>query len=108
MPRRRLVLILLIAAFLAFFFLLPGLVGFLTDWWWFREIGYQIVFTRTLFTQSLLFLALGGITAGTLYLNLWWAQRGLVPGPIVLRVGQSLPRVNITGALRQLSVPVSL
>ena len=108
MPRRRLVLILLIAAFLAFFFLLPGLVGFLTDWWWFREIGYQIVFTRRLFTQSLLFLALGGITAGTLYLNLWWAQRGLVPGPIVLRVGQSLPRVNITGALRQLSVPVSL
>jgi hypothetical protein len=106
-PRRRLVPILLIAALLAFFFL-PGFVGYLTDWWWFQEIGYQIVFTRTLITQLLLFLALGGIFAGTLYLNLSWAQRDLVPSPIVLRIGQSLPRVNITGALRHLSLPVSL
>jgi uncharacterized membrane protein (UPF0182 family) len=107
-PRRRLIPILLIAAFVAFFFLLPGFVGYLTDWWWFREIGYQVVFTRQLLTQSLLFLAVGGITAATVYLNLSWAQRHLVPGPIVLRVGQSLPRVNITGALRHLSLPVSL
>ncbi len=108
MPRRRLIPILLIAAGVVFLFLVPAFVGYLTDWWWFREIGYQSIFIRMLITQLLLFLALGGITTGTLYLNLWWAQRGLVPGPIVLRIGQSLPRVNITGVLHQLSLPVSL
>jgi uncharacterized membrane protein (UPF0182 family) len=99
---------LLLAAFAVFVLLSPGLAGFLTDWWWFREIGYQVVFTRTLITQLLLFLALGGITAGTLYLSLSWALRGLVPGPLVLRVGQSSPRVNVTDALRHLTLPLSL
>jgi Uma2 family endonuclease len=56
----------------------------------------------------LLFLALGGITAGTLYLSLSWAQRHLVPGMIVLRRGQSSARVNIAETLRHLSLPVSL
>ena len=107
-PRRRLIPILLIAVFLAFF-LLPGFVGYLTDWWWFREIGYQVVFTRELITRLLLFLAVGGITAGVLYLNS--AGRAARPGPRPDRAsssGESAPRVNITGALRRLSLPVSL
>ena len=108
MPRRRLTPILLLAALVALFILLPGFVGYLTDWWWFREIGYQVVFTRTLITQLLLFLALGGITAGTLYLNLSWAQRHLVPGAIVLRIGQSAPRADIAQALHHLTLPLSL
>ncbi len=108
MPRRRLLPILLLVAFVAFVLLLPGLAGYLTDWWWFREIGFQVVFTRTLITQVLLFLVLGGITAGMLYLNLSWALRGLVPGPLVLRVGQTAPRIHITEALRHLTLPVSL
>ena len=52
-----------------------------------REIGYQVVFTRELVTRALLFLAAGGLTAGVLYLNLRMAQRGVVPNPIVLRLG---------------------
>ncbi|HSB54881.1 MAG TPA: UPF0182 family protein, partial [Gemmatimonadales bacterium] len=108
MPRRRLILILFSAALVVFVFLLPGLVGYLTDWWWFREIGYQVVFIRTLVTQALLFLVLGGIAAGTLYLSLSWALRGLVPGPLVLRVGQAVPRANLTEALRRLTLPLSL
>jgi uncharacterized protein len=107
-PRRRLLPILLIATVVASILLLPGFAGYLTDWWWFREIGYQIVFTRTLITQLLLFLVLGGMTAGALYLNLSWAQRHLLPGAIVRRIGQLSPRVDITGALRRLSLPVSL
>jgi uncharacterized protein UPF0182 len=70
----------------------------LTDWWWFREIGYGIVFTRELTTRLLLFLAAGGLTAGVLYLNLRVAQRGLVPYPVVLRFKEAAPRADMTGS----------
>jgi hypothetical protein len=99
--------IVLIAVFAAFFFF-PSLVSLLVDWWWFQEIGYQVVFTRELVTRVLLFLVAGGLTFGTLYLNLRTAQRGLVPDPIVFRIGQSAPRVDLTRALLQVSLPVSL
>ncbi|MEO6057052.1 MAG: UPF0182 family protein, partial [Gemmatimonadales bacterium] len=107
MPLRRLTPILLIAAFAASFFF-PAIITLVTDWWWFREIGYQIVFSRQLITQVALFLAVGGLTAGVLYLNLRMAQRGLVPDPLVFRLGQTSPRVDLTAALRRLSLPVSL
>jgi uncharacterized membrane protein (UPF0182 family) len=97
---------LLAAAALFLFF--PGLLGLLTDWWWFQEIGYQIVFTRTLTTRVLLFLLAGGLAAGLLYLNLRIAQRGLVANPILLQVADSAPRLNLTAALRRLSTPVAL
>jgi hypothetical protein len=107
MLRRRLALVLLPAAFAALFFF-PAFATLLTDWWWFREIGYGIVFTRELTTRVLLFLAAGGLTAGVLYLNLRAAQRGLVPDPVVLQLGPESPRLNISAGLRRLSLPVAL
>jgi uncharacterized membrane protein (UPF0182 family) len=108
--RRRLLLALFAIFFLAVFFF-PSLLSLLVDWWWFQEIGYQIVFTRELVTRTLLFLIVGGLTFALLYFNLRTAQRGVVPDAIVLRLGQSLPRaprVDVTGALRRLSLPVAL
>ena len=107
MLRRRLAPILLFAVFAALF-VLPSFYVLITDWWWFREIGYEIVFTRELTTRLLLFLAAGGLAAAVLYINLRAAQRGLVPYPVVLQFKQSAPRVDITAALRRLSLPVSL
>jgi uncharacterized protein len=107
MSRRRLVLGLLIAVFAVLFFF-PSILSLLVDWWWFQEIGYQVVFTRELVARVLLFLVVGGLTFGTLYLNLRTAQRGLVPDPIVFRIGQSVPRVDLTRALLRVSLPVSL
>jgi uncharacterized membrane protein (UPF0182 family) len=106
--RRRLVLGLVIAAVVALVFFFPGSSDLLTDWWWFREIGYQVVFTRTLSTRILLFLGVGGLTAGVLYLNLRIAQRGLVANPILLQLADSAPRLNVTVALRRMSLPISL
>ncbi len=107
MSRGRLVLLLVLAWFAVLFFV-PTLLGFLVDWWWFQEIGYQVVFTRELLTQFLLFLIVGGLTFGFLYFNLRLAQRGLVPYPVVLRFTQGAPRVDLTGPLRRLTLPVSL
>jgi uncharacterized membrane protein (UPF0182 family) len=106
--RRRLALIVLLPVLAALFFVFPAFSVLLTDWWWFREIGYQVVFTRELTTRVLLFLAAGGLTAGVLYLNLRAAQRGLVPDPVVLQFGPSAPRVDISAALRRLTLPASL
>ena len=109
MLRRPLAPLFIIAALAALLlFLFPAFTGFLTDWWWFREIGYRIVFVRELTTRLLLFLAVGGITAGVLYLNLRVAQRGLVPHPVVLRLGESAPRLDVTAALRRVSASASL
>jgi uncharacterized protein len=107
MSRGRLILLLVLAWFAVLFFV-PTLLGFLVDWWWFQEIGYQVVFTRKLLTQFLLFLIVGGLTFGFLYFNLRLAQRGLVPYPVVLRFTQGAPRVDLTGPLRRLTLPVSL
>jgi uncharacterized protein len=101
-------LVLGIAAAVVLLLLLPAAIALLTDWWWFREIGYQIVFTRVLLTRILLFFAAGGLTAGVLYLNLRIAQRGLVANPILLQLAESAPRLNVTAALRRLSLPVAL
>ncbi len=106
--RRRVALLLGIGAAVALVFFFPGSTTLLTDWWWFREIGYQIVFTRMLVTRVLLFAAAGSLTAGVLYLNLRVAQRGLVANPILLQLADSAPRLNVTVALRRLSVPLSL
>src|SRR6185295_685823 len=84
MSQRRLILTIAIVAFLAAI-LFPALIGLLTDWWWFQEIGYQAVFSRPLLTGLLLFVGVAGITFGVLYGNLRLAQRGLVPYPVVLR-----------------------
>jgi uncharacterized membrane protein (UPF0182 family) len=105
-PRR--VLFILIALLIGSLLLFPALTSSLTDWWWFKEIGYEIVFTRELTTQFLLFLAGGGLTAGVIYLNLRFAQRGLVLNPIVFTLGQAMPKVNIAAVLRRITLPVAL
>ena len=107
MLRRRLPLILFLLVFTLVFFV-PALLRLLVGWWWFQEIGYEVVFTRELVTRAVLFLVAGGISFGLLYLNLRAAQRGLVPDPIVFRIGQTSPSVDLTRSLRRLALPVSL
>ena len=107
MIRRRVVPILGLAV-VAALLLVPALIGLVIDWWWFTEIGYQIVFTRELTTRLLLFLAAGGFTAGVLYLNLRTAQRGIVPDPFVFQLGPGAPRLDVTRAVRRITLPVAL
>ncbi len=108
MARIRLALILGIAALVALVLSVPTLLGLLTDWWWFREIGFQIVFTRQLATQALLFLGAGCLTASTLYANLRIAQRGIAPHPVLVQVGPETPQLDLTRALCRLSLPATL
>jgi uncharacterized membrane protein (UPF0182 family) len=107
-PQRRRTALLGVAFLAVAIMLLPGIPRLLTEWWWFKEIGYQVIFTREMATRGILFLIAGVVTAGVLHLNLHFAQRGLVPHPILLEVGQSVPNINVPAILRDLSPLVTL
>ena len=108
MPRLRLTPLLVLLAVVVLFFAFPAFTALITDWWWFREIGYGVVFTRELVTRSLLFLVVGAVTSAALYLNLWIAQRGRLANPVFIDVGPTAPQLDLTRALLRLSLPVSL
>src|SRR5262245_11029716 len=73
-PRRlRFRSVLLAAA--ALVIVLPMGVTLYTTWLWFQQLGYQIVFTTTLFTKAALGASVGLITAAFIWLNLKLALR---------------------------------
>jgi uncharacterized membrane protein (UPF0182 family) len=100
--------LLVVALLIGIVFFLPGLTTLLTDWWWYREIGYQVVFTRSITTRLLLFLAVGGLTFGLLYLNVRIAQRGLAADQLLLQLAESAPRLNMVVLLRWIGLPLIL
>ncbi len=108
MSRRKLVVPLLVALAVVALLLLPALSRLITEWWWFKEVGYQVIFTNELVTRLGLFLGGGVITTGVLYLNLRAAQRGMVTHPALRRVGEALPNVNVPVLLRSFSLPVAI
>lgn len=64
---------LLLAA--VFLFIFPSAAAFYTDWLWFRELGYEGVFLRTLNAQSTVFFATFVVVYLFLYFNLRLARR---------------------------------
>ena len=108
MARSRFPVILAIAALFALVRSVPGLLGLLTDWWWFNEVGFQVVFTRRLTTQAFLFFGVGSVTALTVYANLRIAQRGVLRHPVLFDVGPKAPQIDLAPLLRQLSLPGAL
>ena len=108
MTRTRRIVLVAIVAVVALALALPSLVGAITDWWWFQEVGFQAVFTRQIATGGTLFLVAFGVTAGILDVNLRIAQRGIVLNPIVLRVGPTSPQLDVSRAVRRASTPVVL
>ncbi len=104
--RRRLTIGIFIAVFLALI-AVPALIQFVTDWFWYQEIGHEVVFTRERITRVLLFTGVGLAVFGFLYGNLRVAQRGVVPDPLVVRINPDAPPVDFTHTLRRLSLPLS-
>jgi uncharacterized protein len=106
--RARLARVLLVALVVGVVFFLPNFTTLLTEWWWYQEIGYQVVFTRSLVTKLLLFLGVGGLTFGLLYLNVRIAQRGLAADQLLLQIAESAPRLNLVVLVRWVGLPLVL
>jgi hypothetical protein len=103
---RRTILIVMMAGF-AFVLAIPALVGFAANWLWYAEIGYEVVYGTRITTGGLLFALAGALAFAALYLNLRYAQRGLVPDPIVVRLTPVAPALDITDRVRRLAFPIS-
>ena len=112
MPRMRLRPLLLAAVFLLVF-VLPGAVTFYTDWLWFGETGYQSVYGRMLYTQSLLVAATTLVALAILLVNLRAALATIAARELVLMspegpVSISLDRKRIQGPATALVAVVAL
>ncbi len=88
--RRRVVLWLVVGLGLLIFFISP-LVGLLAEWPWFSALGYQRVFATRLVASLTLGVLAGGVAFAFLYANLRFAQRGIVPNPVVMPASAQTP-----------------
>src|SRR5688572_7411485 len=105
--RGRLGLWLLLGVTALLFFISP-LVRLLAEWPWFSAIGYERVFTTRIIAATLLGVVTGGLAFVFLYANLRFAQRGVVPKPVVMQVNPRTPAVDVTHLLRRLALPAAL
>ena len=86
---------------------LPATIRLAVDWYWFVALDFQTIFLKTLWTKVLLGLGVGVLAFAFFYANLLFAQRGLVPDPVVVNINMKVPKVDITRLLRLLALPVS-
>ncbi|MEO8577456.1 MAG: UPF0182 family protein [Gemmatimonadales bacterium] len=86
---------------------IPTIVGFITDWLWFREIGYQTVFTTELTTKTVLFVAATLIAYLFISLNARFAAGGLSKAPVLWRVSPDLPPVDVGRSLSKVVAPIA-
>src|SRR5438093_8779579 len=105
--RRRVLLWLVVGLGLLIFFISP-LVGLLAEWPWFSALGYQRVFATRLVASFTLGVLAGGVAFAFLYANLRFAQRGIVPNPVVLQASAQAPALDVTALVPRLALPAAL
>jgi len=87
----------------------PSFVTYYTDWLWFRELGYEGIFLRTLNAQFAVFAATFGAVFLFLSLNLRAARRTIRRPHIVVGTGPDGRAISVeTGQLARLAMPVAL
>ena len=74
---------------------MPGLVEFYTDWLWFKEVGYEQVFLRTLSIQTLVSIAAGAVAFAILAVNLIVAARAMRPRRLMIATQEGMQAVTI-------------
>ncbi len=105
--RRRIVVWLLVGLGLLVVFISP-LVGLLAEWPWFSALGYERVFATRLVASFTLGVLVGGVAFAFLYANLRFAQRGIVPNPVVVQATAQTPALDVTRLVRRLALPTAL
>ena len=105
--RRSVAFWLALALIILLFFISP-LVRLLAEWPWFSALGYERVFATRLIGSLLLGIVTGGVAFAFLYGNLRFAQRGVVPNPVVMQLNPQTPAVDVTRLVRRLALPAVL
>jgi hypothetical protein len=86
-----------IIAGLVLLFVIPSAVDYYTNWLWFRELGYEGVFLRSINAQVLVVAATFAAVFFFLSLNLRFAQRTFTRPQIVLGTGVDGRAISLEG-----------
>jgi hypothetical protein len=105
--RRRTLALWLLGATILVFFISP-VIGLLAEWPWFSALGYERVFGTRLIASLLLGVLTGGLAFAFLFANLRFAQRGIVPNPVVMQMNAQTPALDVTRLGRRLALPAAL
>jgi uncharacterized membrane protein (UPF0182 family) len=103
---RRFVVVSVVTLLFLLLTIVPTMVGFVTDLFWFREIGYQTVFITELTTKIGLFVVAGLVTYAFLALNVRLARSGPSRVPILWRMSPELPPVDVAASLAKVATPI--
>jgi uncharacterized membrane protein (UPF0182 family) len=106
MASRRFAVVSVIALMFVLLTIVPTFVGFVTDLFWFREIGYQTVFITELTTKVGLFVFAGLVTYAFLALNARLARSGPSRVPVLWRMSPELPPVDVAASLSKVATPL--
>ena len=87
---------------------IPTLVSLFTDWLWFREVGYQTVFSKSLITKLGLFVGAAAVTYLFISLNVRLARSGPSPVPVLWCPSPEAPPVDVLGGLLKAATPITL
>lgn len=102
------ILILLIVVFVFLVLIGPAIIRLVTDWFWFKEIGFENVFTTILVTKIILGFVIGFIAFSLIYLNLKIASRLSQGRPIPVRPEEKGVALDIGEQIDNFLFPFSL
>src|SRR5688500_389848 len=74
---------------------IPALAELYTDWLWFRELGFESVFLKSLTAGSLVSVVTGLIAVALIGGNALIALRGLRPRPFMIATPQGTPAITV-------------
>src|SRR4051812_11787855 len=84
---------------------LPALAELYTDWLWFREVGHEQVFLKSLGASSLLTTISGVIVFALLSANVLIALRGLRPRPLMIATPRGPQAISMNlGTVKRFAV----
>ncbi len=106
--KRIVLIVVLVAAVLLLVVSFPALANLIADWYWFRAIGFETVFTKRLFWQGALWLGVVTLSFAFLLVNLRVALRGVVPDPLVVQLRAARPTIDPDKFLKRLAWPIAL
>lgn len=106
--RGKRILLSALASFLLVFIGIPWLAGFITDWLWFKEIGFQSVFVTSLVWRTGLFFLVGIGSFALFYLNGRAAAGSSTHLPVLYLNKQTGVQVDLAEIFKKILRPVGV
>src|SRR6476620_3239782 len=86
----------------------PAFIEGFTDWLWFQEVGYTVVFSKVLLTKIALFVGAAVVTYFFISLNVRFARSGPSPVPVLWRPSPDAAPVDVLAGILKAATPITL